>query len=65
MSAAELDDYIAADELRRDFEAATKKVHDAPTVTEGAAGHEARYAAAYSALVKAGLERPLRKRYRA
>lgn len=47
------------------FAKAQKKIRNAPTANEGGAGAEVQYADAYRSLVRAGLARPLRRKYRA
>jgi hypothetical protein len=54
-------------ELVREFDHATKRLHEASTGSStgaSGAGAEVRYAEAHRALVRAGLARPLRRRYR-
>lgn len=47
-----------------EFNRQSDRVRKCPTHAEGATGVEAAYSDAWSQLVRVGLERPLRKKYR-
>lgn len=50
--------------LTVDFDRASKALGQARPTNKGGTRDEANYAAAYDALVRAGLARPLRRKYR-
>jgi len=55
---------MSEEQLRAEFAAASKKIGDALVMAKGGAKAEARYGEAYQALVSAGLEPQLRRKYR-